>query len=508
MSKLCERSAVFAGCARDCAQHLDAVLANVERMAALYGKAAFVFVENDSQDDTKARLLRWLSSRPQGTLLQLDGLALIEPGRTARLARARNAYLAELRGGPYRDYDDLIVLDFDEVNASPIDTSAFAAAAEFLHADARTVGVFANSSPVYFDIWALRHPVWCPGDCWADIRAIRHLPPAQAIERLLYARQIAINPGQAPIPVESAFGGLGLYRLALVLVHRYVGSNPDGTEVCEHVSLNTALSGDGQLFIYPALQNFAPPVHLRPRQIPARALELEQDGRRCSLLAPPEYRLDAGRAAQPLALRPLPRLARLLATAAPQGVLIEADAGIGETVVRCRLAGCDAPFVAIEPSEVYFSFLEANRQALPELFKHVRTVRGELRDLGQLGEQQISLLSISAHERSAAMLGANVAFLRDSGAVIWVRAAATSPGAWARWPQLCTNLAPAYSHLCLLRHSGAPLAHGPLLQTQAALFNLTNDAVEMVLFPASRFELYTTFVSGQTTAPAETATGP
>jgi hypothetical protein len=500
MSKLCERSAVFVGCARDCGAHLDSVLANVERMAALYAKAAFVFVENDSQDDTKARLLRWLTSRPEGTLLQLDGLALIEPGRTARLARARNAYLAQLRDGPYGDYDDLIVLDFDEVNAPTIDMAAFTAAAEFLHADERTVGVFANSSPVYFDIWALRHPVWCPGDCWADIRAIRHLPPAQAIERLLYARQIAINPGQPPIPVESAFGGLGLYRLAAVLSHRYVGSNPDGTEVCEHVSLNLALSRAGQLFIYPALQNHAPPVHLRPRQIPARAFELEQDGRGCSLLAPAEDRLDATRAAQPRSLRALPRLARLLVAATPQGVMIEVDAGFGETVARCRLAGCDAPFVAIEPSELYFSFLEANRQALPELFKNVRTIRSELPDLGRLGERKISLLITGAHERNLAMLGANVTFLRDSGAVIWAHAAAMIPAASARWRQLCTDLAPSYAQLCLLSDSGAPLAQGPIAQIQAALSGLGNDAVEAVLFPASRFELYEAFVASLSTA--------
>jgi len=507
MSKLCERSAAFVGCARDCGVHLQSVLANVERMAALYAKAAFVFVENDSGDDTKAQLLRWLASRPQGTLLQLDGLARTEPGRTARLARTRNAYLAQLRDGPYRDYDDLIVLDFDEANASPIDMAAFTAAAQFLHADERTVGVFANSSPVYFDIWALRHPVWCPGDCWADIRSIRHLPRAQAIERLLYARQIAINPGQPPLPVESAFGGLGLYRLAPVLAHRYVGSNPDGTEVCEHVSLNTALSRAGQLFIYPALQNFAPPVHLRPRQIPARALDLEQDGRRCSLLAPAEHRLGAEEAPPP-GLRLLPRLARLLAAAAPLDPMIVVDAGIGETVARCRLGGCDAPFLAIEASELYFSFLEANRQSLPELYQNVRTIRGELRDLGQLGVREISLLSTGAHERNAAMLGANVALLRASGAVIWARAAAMSPAAQNHWRQLCTGLAPIYSHLCLLTGSGALLAHGPLAQTQAALFDLTNGAVEVILFPASRFEVYTAFLTSLITTRSEAASYP
>jgi len=146
-------------------------------------------------------------------------------------------------------------------------------------------------------------------------------------------------------------------------------------------------------------------------------------------------------------------------------------------------------------SELYFSFLEANRQALPELFKNVRTTRSEPGDLAQLGEREISLLITGEHERNVAMLGANVAFLRDSGAVIWARAAAMRPAALARWHQLCTDLAPSYSQLCLLKGSGAALAHGPLAQTQAALSGLANDAVGVVLFPASRVELYTAFVA-------------
>ncbi len=124
MNSLSERSAVFVGCARNCGAQLDGVLANIEGMASLYAKAAFVFVENDSQDDTKARLLKWLANRPLGSLLQLDGLVATEPSRTARLAQARNRYLDHVRSSSYIGYDDLVVLDFDNVNTGPIDLTA------------------------------------------------------------------------------------------------------------------------------------------------------------------------------------------------------------------------------------------------------------------------------------------------------------------------------------------------------------------------------------------------
>jgi hypothetical protein len=505
MNQLRERSAVFVGCARNCGAHVELVLANIERMAALYGNAAFGFVENDSQDDTKAQLSRWLALRPAGTLLELDGLAAREPSRTARLAKARNAYLAFVRESPYREYDDLIVLDFDDVNAIALDMVAFKSAAEYLRSDAGILAVFANSSPVYFDIWALRHPVWCPGDCWADIRALRHLSPAQAVEQLLYARQIAISPRQPPIPVQSAFGGLGLYRLAQVLPQHYVGTNPDGTEVCEHVSVNLALSRTGQLFIYPALQNRAPEIHLRPLRIPARQLELEQDGQRCTLLAPPNYRLDVERAEHPLYGRQLPRLARMLAAREPQATLIDVDAGIGDTVALCRLAGCTAPFVALESAEHYFSFLEANRHASSVLFKDVRTIRAAISELSELGPREVSLVRTGASGRDAALLRASVPFLRSCAPVIWAQAAATSPADAEHWRQLCGDLAPYYGQICLFDGHGFLLTQGPiaeqadrfidLLKEAPAIGSASNSYSEVALFPVARDDIYQAFAA-------------
>jgi glycosyltransferase involved in cell wall biosynthesis len=268
MPKLLESSAVFVGCARNCAAHLAAVFQNIERLASVYAKTAFIFVENDSHDGTKEKLSQWAADRPNSTLLHLDGLVASEPSRTARLATARNRYIDEMASGPYAHFSDLIVMDLDDVNAGQIDLEAFVAAVEFLHADDQTVGVFANSKPVYFDIWALRHPQWCPNDCWAEVRAARDMAPAAALDRFVYARQIAIDPGRPPIEVDSAFGGLAIYRLAGVLAHRHRGTTSVGTEVCEHVSLNLALRRSGRLFIFPGLQNSTPPEHVRNSGLP------------------------------------------------------------------------------------------------------------------------------------------------------------------------------------------------------------------------------------------------
>jgi hypothetical protein len=235
-----KRSVVIVGCARDCEPFLPAVLQNVSRIANLYSHAAFVFVENDSRDNTREILQRWLSERPNSFLVCLDGLAAQEKRRTARLAIARNAYMDAVRYHNMAKLDHLVVLDFDIVNTNAISEESLAEAIRFLDSSTQNAAVFANQLP-YYDIWALRHDVWCPEDCWARIaNRPAYLPRHRAIERYFTSRQVRISSDSPPVAVRSAFGGLGLYKLDFVRAARYVGLLPHGSEICEHVAFNEA----------------------------------------------------------------------------------------------------------------------------------------------------------------------------------------------------------------------------------------------------------------------------
>lgn len=257
-------SVVFAGCARDCEASLPAVLANVERAAARVGRSAVILVENDSKDGTKGLARRWAEGRPGAAVLDLDGLAARVPLRTARIAAARNAYL-EHADAALRDFDLLAVFDCDGPNVPAWRLEGWDAALRHLEAHPEVSAVFAASDPVYYDIWALRHPGWCPGDCWREIAEDRREPPAVAVERYVYSRQLDLPASGAPIQVQSAFNGLGLYRLGPALSGRYVGLGPQGEEVCEHVAFNAQVGRHGELHILPALRTAAPAEHLRPR---------------------------------------------------------------------------------------------------------------------------------------------------------------------------------------------------------------------------------------------------
>jgi hypothetical protein len=286
------RRAVFTGVARDCAAHLPGVLQNLERFAASYRAASFLFVVSDSKDDTRAILERWLADGRRGRVIDLGPLEQQLTKRTERIAFARNTGLDEIASGEDARHDHLVVADLDDVLGRPVDADAFARASAWLDADAVRAAVMANATPRYYDIWALRHERWCPNDCWHPIwgRA-----PAETFEaakfREVFTRQIEIPPSLPPIAVRSAFGGLAIYRLPAALAARYRGTDATGRETSEHVSFNTAIGhAGGRLHIVPALQVHAPRQHLyQPAEFKWR-WRVTMMARRTAEIARPSWR--------------------------------------------------------------------------------------------------------------------------------------------------------------------------------------------------------------------------
>ncbi|NQW53677.1 MAG: hypothetical protein HQ465_20800 [Rhodospirillales bacterium] len=257
-------SAVFVGAARDCARWLPRVLDNLARLTRFYDRTAFVFAVSDTTDATSCVLREWLDDGRQGKVLDLGHLLERLPLRTERIAEARNACLDEIRGSPWAEYDHLVVADLDDVLAEPLDVESYRRAIAWLEGAPIRAAVFANATPRYYDIWALRHDSWCPDDCWHRIWG---RPDSQSFEaakfREVFARQIELPRHIAPIEVRSAFGGLGLYRMAFARDAEYGGTDGQGREVSEHVAFNESIGrAGGRLHIFPELQVQAPKQHL------------------------------------------------------------------------------------------------------------------------------------------------------------------------------------------------------------------------------------------------------
>lgn len=275
------KKAVFAGCARGCSNVIQDVLQNISRMAELFEQSAFVFAENDSKDDTKLQLQRWCQNRQNSRVLSLDGLATAVPIRTIRIATARNHLISLIRRD-FHSFDFLFVLDCDDVNAGNIDVVRVKNALDFLQEDSGCAGVFANQVGTYYDLWALRHPVLCPSDIWEDVcdyAASHWVPDKQAFENTFLKRVFALPTSAPPLEVDSAFGGLGIYKVESVLKNAkdYIGykkkiisprmanwlgtgAGEFGWQVCDHISFNSGFRESGQtLYVLPYLTNRGAP---------------------------------------------------------------------------------------------------------------------------------------------------------------------------------------------------------------------------------------------------------
>jgi hypothetical protein len=247
-------SLLVTGLVRNCARSIRADMQRVQSAVQGLGRLRWLLIESDSNDGSVDELNKLAKEQPDFKFISLGELRLSKPLRTDRLAFCRNVYLAELRENPaYLDVDFLVVSDFDGIN-----TLLTSAAMRSCWDRSGWDVCAANQAGPYYDIWALRHPVWSPNDCWANVRFLRRYGASaeDAGRAGLYSRMITIPRDSPWIEVESAFGGLAVYRRAALAGLQYVGLDINGDEVCEHVALHRQMVARGaKLFINPRLIN-------------------------------------------------------------------------------------------------------------------------------------------------------------------------------------------------------------------------------------------------------------
>jgi glycosyltransferase involved in cell wall biosynthesis len=244
---------VVVGCVRNGARTVRRALETLARATADFASVQFLVVESDSTDATVATLTRLREQSERFQFISLGALAERISARTERIAHCRNRYLEELRNNSrYASVDYVLVADLDGVN----DDLRREAVATCWSTDNPWDVVTANQRDAYYDIWALRHPDWCPVDCqqqYARLRAMFEKPRALAIA--IHSRMVRLSPRAAWIEVDSAFGGLAIYRREVLLAGSYSGMQ-DGQSICEHVPLHAQLRAQGlRIFINPALIN-------------------------------------------------------------------------------------------------------------------------------------------------------------------------------------------------------------------------------------------------------------
>ena len=250
-----DRSVLVTGLARNVAKHLHIEIIKIENeVKKVFNSVNFLIIESDSNDDTLEVLKNLKKTKNNFNYLCLGELDRTYPNRIERLTLCRNTYVQEIRENKmYSKTEFIMVIDFDLKN----NRLNLTVLKDLINRNDWS-GLFANQTGFYYDIYALRKKGWVEKDSFIEYRQLKeNYNPEKAKEIAIWSKMIKISKYAKMISVDSAFGGLGLYRKNLFLEHDYTSNSDDYFE-SEHVVFHKKIRElQGTLLIVPKLTNFS-----------------------------------------------------------------------------------------------------------------------------------------------------------------------------------------------------------------------------------------------------------
>jgi len=229
---------IFAGTIRNVDPYIENTLKNIDLCGAKFNDYAVILYENDSTDNTR----NILQTSKKSNYYYIIEDNITEPLRTVRLTNGRNKILEkmyEINKNNY--YDFLIMLDMDDRTQS----GKFVESIEscFETNMSKWDVLTGNQSGNMYDLWALRQKNGLDYDCWLEYH--KHSNTPNAHYKYVDRHNIHHTPGQL-LEVDSAFGGIAIYRLATMPKQcRYNGLHETGEEKCEHVDFHACIKDNG-----------------------------------------------------------------------------------------------------------------------------------------------------------------------------------------------------------------------------------------------------------------------
>jgi hypothetical protein len=213
----------------------------VEKVFKRFGQVKTFLVESDSTDKTLVELKKIQEQNNNFKFVSLNKLDTTIPNRYQRIAHCREEYLKYVK--KYcQDTDYIVVVDLDGMNSNLSEKSVRQTFQKSELWDA----VFANQLGRYYDIGALRHSLWSPNDCFKVMHWANSITSNETARLLaIQSRMIKINESAGLIPVDSAYGGLAIYRTETFVKGSYVGVDEFGDPQLDFVTFNLKLTGMG-----------------------------------------------------------------------------------------------------------------------------------------------------------------------------------------------------------------------------------------------------------------------
>lgn len=244
---------VIAGLIRDAARQVPEMIARIEAIGQSFAEYQVLVVENDSQDNTRERLVAWKQRNPRVHILgctdeDMECILNLPPTRDhepwrhriAKMAYLRNLYVDYLRQN-LPNYDYLLVMDLDISGHFYLEglADSFSYFETFPEIEAMGAnGIRWAGRWMYYDPFAYLElsdpPEW------------RTLDEKQAHDYAIFSRPI-MSLHDPVYQVQSCFAGAAVYRLSVMRASRYDYSRTG--YACEHAYFNRGF----KMYLNPAM---------------------------------------------------------------------------------------------------------------------------------------------------------------------------------------------------------------------------------------------------------------
>ena len=200
------------GPVKNCAPYLKKVLENIEKIGSLFNDYTILIYYDKSNDNTLEILKEYQTKNPKLDLYVNS--KPISKFRTHNLAIARNLCLNCIRNNNEK-YHFFIMMDFDDVNCYDVNLEIIKKSLKREDWD----GLTFNTSPIYYDIWALSiKPYYF---------SYLHFKQSTIFNHDIYKKYIDYLLKNVPngglLKCLSAFNGFAIYR-----THKFLNTYYDG----------------------------------------------------------------------------------------------------------------------------------------------------------------------------------------------------------------------------------------------------------------------------------------
>ena len=247
-----ESNIMICGIVRDCEKTILNDLNKLDEATKNFKNKIYYIVESDSKDNTIHKLENCKSQFDNFNYISLGTLKKRFESRTERLAYCRNMYLNYLDNFNETNIDYVIVSDLDDMNR----LLNIEAIESCWNTEIDWDVITANQLYKYYDIYALRHKYLNPFNQTEALSLMENFfEKKELIKFFIENKFFSISAKSKLIKVDSAFGGLAIYKKQTLENVRYHGIR-NNYDVCEHVELNLQIvKNNYKIYINPKLIN-------------------------------------------------------------------------------------------------------------------------------------------------------------------------------------------------------------------------------------------------------------